>query len=87
MNQMTAKELIETIKYVYETDIGDFKRKVCLYLNRFIESQSSQEKKKWLESLKKEILYKRIEEHEDQSKNIEALRHLVLDKLEKTLVL
>ena len=86
MAHIKEKELIETIKYVYETDIGDFKRKVCLYLNRFIESQSSIEKKKWLESLKKEILYKNLE-HEDQSKNIEALRHLVLDKLEKTFVL
>jgi len=81
-----TKELIETIKYVYETDVGDFKRKVCLYLNRFIENQSSFEKKKWLESLKKEILYKNLE-HEDQEKNIQALRHLILDKLEKTLLL
>ena len=86
MTHIKEKELIETIKYVYETDVGDFKRKVCLYLNRFIESQSSVEKKKWLESLKKEILYKNLE-HEDQSKNIEALRHLVLDKLEKTFIL
>ena len=86
MVHIKEKELIETIKYVYETDTGDFKRKVCLYLNRFIESQSSIEKKKWLESLKKEILYKNLE-YEDQLKNIEALRHLVLDKLEKTFIL
>ena len=78
---MTEKELIETIKYMYETDIGDFKRKLCLYLNRFIESEASPEKKKWLESLKKEILYKQLE-HKEQSKNIETLRHLALDKLE-----
>jgi len=83
---MTIKELIETIRYVYETDIGDFKRKICLYLNRFIENQSSLEKKKWLESLKKEILYKELE-YTDQSKNIEALRYFLLDKLEKTLLL
>lgn len=83
---MTIKELIEAIQYVYETDIGDFKRKICLYLNRFIEDQSSLEKKKWLESLKKEILYKELE-HTDQSKNIEALRHFLLDRLEKTMLL
>ena len=86
MEPITEKELIDTIKYVYETDIGDFKRKVSLYLNRFIEGQTSFEKKKWLETLKKEILYKNLE-NKDSSKDIETLRHLVLDKLEKTLLL
>ena len=86
MASITEKELIDTIKYVYETDIGDFKRKVGLYLNRFIECQTSVEKKKWLETLKKEILYKNLE-NKDPSKDIETLRHIVLDKLEKTLLL
>jgi len=83
---MTEKQLIENIKYVYETDTGDFKRKVCLYLNRFIDEENSPEKKKWAESLKKEILYKKLED-ENQEKNIQTLRHLVLEKLEKTLLL
>ena len=86
MNHSKEKKLIETIKYIYETDIGDFKRKVCLYLNRFIENQSSIEKKKWLENLKKELLYKNLE-HKNQLKNIEFLRHSILDKLEKTFLL
>ena len=82
---ITTQELIESIKYLYETDAGDFKRKLCLYLNRFIEQQSSQDKKKWLESLKKEIIYKNLIST-DQMKNIDSLRFLLIDKLEKTLI-
>ena len=32
---MTSQELLKTIETVYETDTGDFKRKISLYLNRF----------------------------------------------------
>ncbi|MBC6415425.1 MAG: hypothetical protein GDA46_03440 [Bdellovibrionales bacterium] len=76
------EEFIENIKYLYETDVGDFKRKVGLYLNRFIEAKSHQGEKKWLHSLKNEILYKDLK-YEDQMKNIELLRALLIDKLEK----
>ena len=79
---LTKQELIEKIKYLYETDVGDFKRKVALYLNRFIESQESTGLKKQLDDLKHEILYQELS-HKNQLQNIDELRFLLIEKLQK----
>ena len=79
---LTKQELIENIKYLYETDVGDFKRKSTLYLNRFIESQESDDLKKRLNDLKHEILYQEIS-HNNQMQNIDEMRFTLIEKLKK----
>ena len=78
----TKQELIEKIKHLYETDVGDFKRKAVLYLNRFIEEQETSDLKKQLNKLKHEILYKEVSQA-TPIKNIEELRILLIEKLQK----
>ena len=79
---LTKQDLIEKIKYLYETNVGDFKRKVTLYLNRFIEEQESKSFKKKLNDLKHNILYKEVSQN-DPIKNIDELRFLLIEKLQK----
>ena len=79
---LTKQELIEKIKHLYETDVGDFKRKTTLYLNRFIESQEGSDLKKKLDDLKHEILYQEMP-HSNQMKNIDEMRFLLIEKLQK----
>ena len=84
LETLTKQDLIEKIKYVYETDVGDFKRKTALYINRFIEEQESETLKKQLNDLKHDILYKEISQTE-QMKNIDELRFLLIEELQKLL--
>ena len=79
---LTKQDLIEQIKYLYETDTGDFKRKSALYLNRFIEEQKSEDLKKKLNDLKHEILYKEMSDG-SQMENIDELRFLLIEKLQE----
>ena len=79
---LKKQELIDKIKYLYETDRGDFKRKTALYLNRFTEEQKSEELQTKLKHLKHYILYKESA-NEDQLESIESLRHILLEKLKK----
>ena len=79
---LTKQDLIEQIKYLHETDVGDFKRKAVLYLNRFIEGQELSDIKKLLNDLKHEILYKEMSQG-DQMKNIDELRFLLIEKLQR----
>ncbi|MCZ0931532.1 MAG: hypothetical protein OXJ52_00025 [Oligoflexia bacterium] len=79
---LTKQDLIEKIKYLYETDVGDFKRKAVLYLNRFIENQDISDLKNKLNDLKHEILYQEMS-HSDPMKNIDELRFLLIEKLQK----
>ena len=81
-NTFTKQDLIEQIKYLYETDVGDFKRKSALYLNRFIENQELSDLKNQLNDLKQEILYQELS-HSNSMKNIDELRFLLIEKLQK----
>ena len=83
MEKLTKKILIEKIKDLYETDEGDFKRKIALYLNRLIEQESSQEIKSQLEDIKNELLYQTLS-FKKPVENIESLRLLLIEKI-KTL--
>ena len=78
---LTKEKLMEQIQYVYETDVGDFKRKTALYLNRFARGQNDRELKKKIQSLKDFILYKEIQG--DQMEDIDQLRFELLEELKK----
>lgn len=77
---LTKQQLIEKIKLLYETDAGDFKRKITLYLNDMIETQSSLEIKKKLEEIKNKLLYQPASSS-NQADNIESLRWLLMESL------
>ena len=77
---LTKEKLIEQIQYVYETDIGDFKRKVALYLNRFAQNQKDQDLKKEIHDLKDSILYMEVSS-KNQMEDIDYLRFDLLEKL------
>ena len=79
---LTKQDLIEKIKYLYETDVGDFKRKAALYMNRFIENQKQTELKEKLNDLKHEILYKELSQS-NQMRNIDELRFSLIEELQK----
>ena len=81
-SQLTKEKLIEQIQYVYETDIGDFKRKVVLYLNRFIEKQEDQDLKKKIQDLKYSTVCQELSS-KDQMENIDNLRFTLLEQLKK----
>ena len=82
MEKISKSQLIEKIQSLYETNEGDFKRKNTLYLNRFIEQQSSEELKLRLENMKQEWLYQRLA-FKDSTENIESLRALLIEKIQK----
>ena len=64
----------EKVKNLYETDIGDFKRKVLLYLNRFQEQvQSSEETDSYFYEIKEMLLC-------NDTTDIELLRLQILRK-------
>jgi len=76
---LTKEKLIEQIQYVYETDIGDFRRKAALYLNRFAQDQKQEFKKK-IQDLKDFVLYTEVQS-KDQMEDIDHLRFSLLEKL------
>ena len=76
----TKEKLIEQIQYVYETDIGDFKRKTTLYLNRFAQEQKEKEVKNKVQALKNFVLYREIPSN-NQMEDIDSLRFELLEKL------
>lgn len=78
----TKEQLIDRIQYLYETDVGDFRRKASLYLNRFAQSQRDSEMKKQIQSLKNTVLYSEITS-ERQMDNIDKLRFDLLEQLKK----
>lgn len=78
----TKQDLIEKIKHLYETDVGDFKRKAVLYLNRFIEEQETSDLKNKLNSLKHKILYQEMS-HSSPMQNIDEMRFDLIEKLKK----
>ncbi len=76
----TKEKLIEQIRCVYETDIGDFKRKAALYLNRWAQSQKDQKIKKKIQNLRDIALYAEIASKHEMD-NIDRLRLELLDRL------
>ena len=80
-HKLTKEELIERIQSIYETDIGDFKRRVALYLNRFSQNQNKKELKKQIQEIKNFSLYIEVSS-ENQMKDIDKLRIALLEKLE-----
>ena len=81
-DHFTKEQLIEQIKYLYETDVGDFRRKVSLYLNRFAQNQTDSEIKKSIQNLKNTVLYTEISS-DNQMDNIDKIRFDLLDQLKK----
>lgn len=72
------KDFNEKIKSLYETDIGDFKRKALLYLNRLEETLQSQDEDNLclpvlFESLKEAIIC-------NNTRDIEILRLEIIKK-------
>ena len=79
---LKKQDLIEKIKYLYETDVGDFKRKVTLYMNRFVEDQKQADLKEKLNDLKHKILYKELTQS-NQIQDIDKLRFSLIEELQK----
>ena len=79
---LTKEQLIDRIQSLYETNTGDFRRKVSLYLNRFAESQIEPKTKKYIQSLKNKVLYKELPS-DSEMENIESLRFELLNQLKK----
>ena len=78
----TKEKLIDQIQYVYETDVGDFKRKAGLYLNRFAESQTDPDLKREIQNLKDRVLFKELE-GENEMERLDFLRSFLLEELKK----
>ena len=76
------EKIIDQIQNVYETDVGDFKRKAALYLNRFAQSQTDQSLKNKIQNLKSSVLYQEIST-KDHIEDIDYLRFALLEELKK----
>ncbi|MCY4512450.1 MAG: hypothetical protein OXB86_02030, partial [Bdellovibrionales bacterium] len=76
--QQTKKisHFIETIQTLYETEMGDFKRKTISYLNRLEDDLSDSSLKSFFHQFRESIIC-------DDSKDIETLRHQVIHKIKK----
>ena len=76
----TKKELVETIKSLYETDVGDFKRKLLLYLNRFAEGPCSEEQKSRIQEIKNFAINMEAN-FKGEMENIDKIRFALLEQL------
>lgn len=79
-NHFSKEKLIEKIQHVYETDVGDFKRKTTLYLNQFTENQTDPSLKNKIQQIKTSTLYKELS-LSDEMENIDHLRFALLEQL------
>ena len=75
------EDLKTTIHSLYETDMGDFKRKVVTYLNRYLEEAASNQAKMKIKDIKKFVVCYTTPE-KDVIKEIDELRFSVLEKLQ-----
>ncbi len=82
MEKQIKESLLRQIEALYETNTGDFKRKVGLYLNRFIQTQNDPHLKQKIQILRDDILYKELD-NEDEMANIDQLRWTLLEKLDE----
>lgn len=79
---LQKQNLIEKIQYVYETDVGDFKRKATLYLNRFIDQQKEIKLRQKVQNLRNTILYTESSS-KNEMENVESLRLFLIEELKK----
>lgn len=78
---LTKSQLIDLIKKLYETDVGDFKRKVSSYLNRFSQEQTQESLKLQIQDIKNDIIYREVSLTPD-IENIDFLKKDLIDKLQ-----
>ena len=69
-----ASYFMETVRSLYETEIGDFKRKIISYLNRLESDLNNTSLKSFFHQFRESIIC-------NDSKNIETLRHQVLEEI------
>ena len=69
-----VSRFIETIKDLYETEVGDFKRKIISYLNRLENDLNNASLQSFFHRFRESIIC-------NDSKNIETLRHQVLQRI------
>ncbi len=81
MDKRKLMDLKETINSVYETDMGDFKRRVITYLNIFLEEEKESSFKLKVKEIKKFIICY-ITPEESPMEEIDTLRQAILKKLE-----
>ncbi len=74
-------DLKETINSVYETDMGDFKRRVITYLNLFLEQETEISIKLKVKEIKKFVVCY-VTPEVDPIEEIDTLRRTILKKLE-----
>lgn len=76
--QQTKKisHFIETIQNLYETEMGDFKRKTISYLNRLESDLDNSSLKSFFHQFRESVIC-------DDSKDIETLRHQVMSKMKE----
>lgn len=79
---LQKQNLIEKIQCVYETDVGDFKRKATLYLNRFIDQQKEIKLRQKVQNLRNTILYTESSS-KNEMENVESLRLFLIEELKK----
>lgn len=78
MNKSDVKEKIQSL---YETDIGDFKRKVVTYLNRYLEGNISNQDRILFKTIKQFVVCY-ITPEKNIMLEIDDLRFSILKKLE-----
>ena len=81
MDQTRFMNLRETINSVYETDMGDFKRRVITYLNVFLEQEREASVKLKIKEIKKFVVCY-ITPEINPAEEIDTLRLSILNKLD-----
>lgn len=76
----SVEDLKKNIDSIYETDMGDFKRRSVTYLNRYLETLNSDTEKMKIKQIKKFVVCY-ITPEQDIIKEIDELRHVILQKL------
>ena len=65
----------ETMKNLYETEIGDFKRKIITYLNRLESDLNNSSLKSFFHQFRESVIC-------NETKDIEVLRDQVLEQIQ-----
>ena len=69
-----VSHFIEMVQNLYETEMGDFKRKIISYLNRMESDLNHSSLKSFFHQFRESIIC-------NDSKDIEILRHQVLEQI------
>ncbi|MGI9549460.1 MAG: hypothetical protein ACR2M7_05775 [Bdellovibrionales bacterium] len=78
---MDLANLKDQIKSLYETDMGDFKRKVVTYLNNFLEENKETSFQMKIKDIKNRVICY-ITPEKNPIEEIDLLRREILDTLE-----